>query len=217
MIRALVFDFDGLILDTETPAIDIWELMHAEAGLPFTRDQAHQTVGHVDIPFDPWTAFDAAVDRVELQKVYRQRTRERLEQQVVLGGILDYLIEGRTRGLKIGIASNSPHSWIDRHIERLGLRHFFDTIKCRDDVAEGKPAPDVYNAVLNTFGIKGKEAIAFEDSEAGSTAAKRAGLWCVAVPNPSTKHHHFGHVDLTVASLANVPLTDLLKRFEAGP
>ncbi len=213
MIRALVFDFDGLILDTETPAIDVWEMMHAEAGLTFTRDAARDIVGHVDLPFDPWTAFDAAVDRAELERAYRRRVRERLEQQVVLGGVLDYLNEARTRGLRTAIASNSPHSWIDRHIARLGLTAFFDTIKCRDDVTRGKPDPDVYLAVLNTFGIAGHEAIAFEDSAPGSTAAKRAGMWCVAVPNASTRHHDFGHVDLTVESLARQPLKQLLTHF----
>jgi len=213
MIRALVFDFDGLILDTETPAIDVWELMHVEAGLTFTRDAARDIVGHVDIPFDPWTAFDAAVDRAELQRAYRQRVRERLERQVVLGGVLDYLNEARTRNLRTAIASNSPHSWIDRHIDRLGLTSFFDVIKCRDDVDRGKPEPDVYQAVLTAFGLQGSEAIAFEDSAPGSVAAKRAGLWCVAVPNPSTRHHEFPHVDLTVESLANQPLTELLTKF----
>lgn len=213
MIRALVFDFDGLILDTETPAIEMWETMHAEAGLRFTRQAARDLVGHVDLPFDPWAAFDAAVDRAELQRVYRQRVRERLEQQVVLGGILDYLNEARTRGLHTAIASNSPHSWIDRHIGRLGLAAFFDVIKCRDDVERGKPEPDVYEAVLKAFGLKGGEAIAFEDSAPGSLAAKRAGLWCVAVPNASTNHHSFEHVDLTVTSLSQQPLTELLERF----
>jgi HAD superfamily hydrolase (TIGR01509 family) len=214
MIRALVFDFDGLILDTETPAIETWEMMHAEAGLTFTRDAARDIVGHVDLPFDPWTAFDAAVDRAELQRAYRRRVRERLEKQVVLGGVLDYLNEARTRGLHTAIASNSPHSWIDSHIGRLGLISFFDVIKCRDDVERGKPEPDVYEAVLKAFRIRGGEAIAFEDSAPGSLAAKRAGLWCVAVPNASTSHHSFGHVDLTVKSLADEPLDGLLKRFD---
>ena len=213
MIRALVFDFDGLILDTETPAIETWEVMHAEAGLTFTREAARDIVGHVDLPFDPWTAFDAAVDRAELQRAYRRRVRERLEKQVVLGGVLDYLKEARARGLRTAIASNSPHSWIDSHLGRLGLISFFDVIKCRDDVERGKPEPDVYLAVLKDFGINGDEAIAFEDSAPGSLAAKRAGLWCVAVPNASTNHHSFAHVDLTVTSLAEQRLEDLLKRF----
>jgi HAD superfamily hydrolase (TIGR01509 family) len=214
MIRALVFDFDGLILDTETPAIDVWAEMHAEAGLAYAREHALKTVGHVDVPYDPWQAFDAAADREALQRDYRIRTRARLEKQPILPGIIATLSIARGLGLRTAIASNSPHSWIDRHLARLGLAESFDTIKCRDDVGRAKPEPDVYLAVLKTLGVSGKEAIAFEDSEAGSQAAKRAGLWCVAIPNPSTRHHHFDHVDVTLTSLSDQPLTELLERWQ---
>ena len=214
MIRALVFDFDGLILDTETPIIDAWVSIHNEAGIPHVREDAARVVGHVDMDYDPWEAFDRDVDRDALEKEHKRRSRSMLERQQILPGVKEYLEKGKALGLQLAIASNSPHVWVDTHLKRLGLFDLFNVIRCRDDVARGKPEPELYQSVLTAFGISGSEAIAFEDSSAGSLAAKRAGLWCVAVPNPSTFAHAFDHVDLQVTSLAEVRLEDLLRRWE---
>jgi beta-phosphoglucomutase-like phosphatase (HAD superfamily) len=92
----------------------------------------------------------------------------------------------------------------------LGL---FGFIACREDVASPKPEPDLYRHVLGHFGLRAHEAIAFEDSRAGTLAAKRAGIWVVAVPNVSTGHHDFGHADLRVASLADCRLAGLVAHF----
>ena len=217
MIRALVFDFDGLILDTETPIIDAWVALHEEAGIPYVRENAAHVVGHVDIPFDPWVAFDPAVDRKALEKEHKLRTRAMLQHQPILPGIREYLERAGAGGLKLAIASNSTHGWVDTHLKRLGLYEFFDAIRCRDDVAQGKPEPEVYLAVLAALKVNPTEAIAFEDSTAGSIAAKRAGLWCVAIPNPSTRTHDFSHVDLQLNSLADQGFDALLARFSGDP
>lgn len=213
MIRALVFDFDGLILDTETPVLQAWEAIHAEAGVPYSPEHAAKIVGHVDVAFDPWVAFDPSIDRSALDRDYKKRTREILLGQKILPGVETFLREGQRLDLRIAIASNSHHAWVDTHLARLGLSSFFSVVKCRDDVARGKPEPDLYEAVLRDFTLTGREAIAFEDSEAGSLAAKRAGLWCVAVPNPSTQQHSFEHVDLRLNSLADISLKELLARW----
>lgn len=215
MIRALIFDFDGLILDTETPVIEAWAALHIEAGLPYAREDAAKIVGHVDIDFDPWTRFDPAVDRAQLEQEHRRRSRELLTRQPILPGVRNYLEDAQKLGLRVAIASNSTHPWVEGHLARLGLSGFFQAIKCREDVARGKPEPDVYEAALREFGISGAEAIAFEDSEAGSLAAKRAGCWCVAIPNPSTHGHQFSHVDLQVKTLEDVSLAELVRRFGA--
>jgi putative hydrolase of the HAD superfamily len=213
MIEALVFDFDGLILDTETPIIQAWEEVHQRAGVTYSRAHALSVVGHVDMEFDPWVAFGPAADRVKLETEHKTLTREILQRQQILPGIQDYLDGARQRGFRLAIASNSPHAWVDRHLKRLGLWERFDLVRCRDDVERGKPEPDVYQAVLTAFKIEGRNAIAFEDSYPGSIAAKRAGLWCVTVPNPSTHHHEFDHADLRLPSLAELSLEALLARF----
>jgi HAD superfamily hydrolase (TIGR01509 family) len=216
VIRALVFDFDGLILDTETPLIDAWAALHESAGLVYVRADAHRIVGHVDVPFDPWTAFGPAADRAALEAEHRRRTRELTARQPLLPGVLACLEAGRARGLKLAVASNSSHEHVDRHLTRLGLRSFFDLTGCREDVAVAKPAPDLYHWVIRQLGVIPTEAIAFEDSTAGTLAARAAGLWTVAVPNPSTHHHDHSAAHLVLASLADLPLAQLLDRFSVA-
>jgi HAD superfamily hydrolase (TIGR01509 family) len=213
MIRALVFDFDGLILDTETPILDAWEQVHADAGLACVRQEAMDLIGEVDHDYDLWRAFGPGADRHALKLEHRRLTREFLLTQPLLPGVQDRLDEARQLGLSLAIASNSSNSWVARNLPRLGLKEYFPTIRCRDDVPRGKPEPDVYLAVLAALGIEAHEAIAFEDSSAGSLAAKRAGLHCVAVPNDCTRHHNFAHADLRVASLAEISLRDLVKQW----
>ena len=212
MIRALVFDFDGLIIDTETPIIDAWVRVHEQAGVPYTREHALSIIGHADLEYDPWIAFGAAADRAALEEAHRLFRNELLHSQPVLPGVLALLASATARGLRLGIASNSPHAWVDRHLQRIGLFDTFHAICCRDDVARGKPEPDVYLAALDSLGVTAAETVAFEDSLPGSEAAKRAGLWCVVAPNPSTRHYTFPHADQRVESLAEVTLESLENR-----
>ena len=215
MIRALVFDFDGLILDTETPLIDAYAHVHVAHDVPFDRALFLRNVGHADFVFDPWHGFSPHADRAALELQRRTFKEQLLLAQPILTGVVALLQAARAANLHLGLASNSEHSWVDPHLTRLGLDQYFDFIACREDAASPKPEPDLYKLVLNRFGLRGHQAIAFEDSHTGSLAAKRANLWAVAVPNESTAHHDFSHVDLRVNSLAEIQLADLMTRF--GP
>lgn len=213
MIRALIFDFDGLILDTETPIIEAWAQLHDQAGLPCDRGEALDLIGEVDHDYDPWKAFGGDISREALEQQHRELTRAITRQQPLLPGVRERLDEARSLGLRLAVASNSSHRHVDGHLQRLGLFEYFVTTRCRDDVARGKPEPDVYQAVIAALGIAAAEAIAFEDSKAGTIAAKRAGLRCVAVPNPCTHHHDFTQADLRLASLAELELKNLVARW----
>lgn len=215
MIRAVVFDFDGLILDTETPLIDSYGDVHATHGVPFDRAVFLRNVGHADYTFDPWHGFSPHADRTALELERRARKEERLRAQAVLPGVVALLDSASKLGLRVGLASNSEHSWVEPLLDQLGLRGHFEFLACREDAPSPKPEPDLYKLVLNRFGLRGFEAIAFEDSHTGSLAAKRANLWCVAASNASTAHHDFAHVDLRVASLADFTLTELIARFSS--
>lgn len=212
MIRALVFDFDGLIIDTETPLIDAWAALHERAGLAYPRGDAHRLVGHVDIDFDPWTAFGHDADRAALDAEHRRLAREIVARQPILPGVRDRLREARDLGLILGIASNSSHRHVDGHLARLGLLPLFRLTCCRDDVVTGKPEPEVYLAVTRGLGVKPSEAVAFEDSAPGTLAARRAGLRVVAVPNPSTRGHDLSAAHLVLTSLAELSLPQILAR-----
>lgn len=213
MIRAVIFDFDGLIIDTETALVESFGDVHAARGVAFDRDRFDRTIGEADFTFDPWQAFGDDVDRATLETARRKFHHTRDQQQQVLPGVIALLEAARVHGLRIGLASNSGHPHVESRLTRFGLREHFEFIACREDVKELKPAPELYALVLAHFGVVPREAIAFEDSHAGSLAAKRAGVWVVAVPNRSTAHHDFAHVDLRVPSMAECALVDLLRRF----
>ena len=213
MIRALVFDFDGLILDTESALIAAYGDVHAAHGVPFDREHFFRAVGHADYAFDPWHAFEKRSDRAALEIERRVFNRERDQHLPVLPGIVALLDAARPRQLRVALASNSPHAHCEGHLARIGLLDRFEFLACREDAPLPKPAPDLYKLVLTHFGLRGHEAIAFEDSHTGSLAARRANLWTVAAPNPSTAHHDFAHVSLLVKSLADVTLDQLIKQF----
>ena len=215
MIKALIFDFDGLILDTETAMIDAYGDVHRAHGLPFDRGLFARNVGHADHAFDPWRQFGPDADSGALERERRGFNRSRDEGQPILPGVMALIERGAASGLKIGLASNSGRAHVEGHLGRLGILGRFGFVACREDVASPKPEPDLYRLVLNRFGLKASEAVAFEDSHTGSLAASRAGIWVVAVPNPSTGHHDFDHADLQVASLADCRLEELVARF--GP
>lgn len=215
MIRALVFDFDGLILDTESALIDAYADVHAAHGVPFDEELFLRSVGHADYAFDPWHAFEKRSDRAALETERRRFNRERDQHLPVLPGIIALLDAARARQIHVGLASNSPHAHCEGHLKRVKLLDRFEYLAGREDVLLPKPAPDLYKLVLTHFGLRGHEAIAFEDSHTGSLAARRANLWTVAVPNRSTAHHDFAHVSLRVKSLADVTLDQLIAKFVA--
>jgi HAD superfamily hydrolase (TIGR01509 family) len=212
-IQALIFDFDGLIVDTETALISAYGDVHAAHGVPFDRPLFTRSVGHADYSFDPWRAFGGGADRAPLDQQLLVSRKARSLEQPILPGVIALLDSARQAKLRIGLASNSGHAHVDGHLRRLSLGAYFDFVACREDVVAPKPEPDLYRLVLEHFGIRGNEAVAFEDSHTGTLAAKRAGLWVVAVPNSSTGHHDFKNADLQVASLADCRLADLMARF----
>lgn len=213
MIRALVFDFDGVMLDTESSYVGAYADVHAAHGAPFDRQLFLRSVGHADFAFDPWHAFEKRADRTALEIERRVRNRERDQHLPILPGVVDLLDAARAHSLRLGLASNSPLAHCERHLTRIKLIDRFEFLACREGVSNPKPAPDLYNRVLTHFGLRGQEAIAFEDSDTGSVAAKRANLWTVVAPNTSTAHHDFSQADLRVASLAEVTLEGLIARF----
>ncbi|HEY1794290.1 MAG TPA: HAD-IA family hydrolase [Opitutaceae bacterium] len=215
MIRALVLDFDGLILDTETALIDAYGDVHAAHGVSFDRPLLVRSVGHADYAFDPWQAFGKAADRPALEAERRVFNRDRNEAQAVLPGVVELLTAADGLGLRLAVASNSGRDHVEEHLGRLGLLSRFAFLACRGEVPSPKPEPDLYRRVLGEFGLRGAEAIAFEDSSTGTLAASRAGLWVVAVPNPSTSGHDFRHAHLVRPSLADCRLPELMARFGA--
>jgi HAD superfamily hydrolase (TIGR01509 family) len=218
MIQAIIFDFDGLILDTETPDCQSWREVYESFGYELPLDLWKDNIGSAEL-FDPYLYLEEQmgrpVDRQAVRAQRRQRDDELLAAQRTLPGVETYLNEARQLGLKVGLASSSRHEWVDTHLTRLALFDHFDAICCRDDVENrSKPDPAVYRAALDALDVEARNALALEDSPNGVLAAKRAGLICAAVPNQMTRGMSFDGADYQLNSLADLPLVQLIT--EAG-
>ena len=219
MLKALIFDFDGLILDTETPELFAWQDVYREHGQEFTVHTFGQIVGGTaGTDFEPVTHLEQLTgEKLDSAQLYERVKEQRLaliHRQGPLPGVKELIEDARRLGLKLAVASSSTHDWVDGHLTRLGLFSFFDVIKASDDVLRTKPEPDLFLAALSTLGVQPDEAVVLEDSPNGVLAAKRAGLFVVAVPNPVTQELHFDGEDLSVSSLAEVSLPELQRRLD---
>ncbi len=213
-LQALIFDFDGLILDTETPEVAVWQNIFREHGHELPVGEWAKTIGGYGI-----STYDAAkhlsqltgLDPVPLRARYRSESDAVIHASAILPGVMDLLIAAADRNVRLAVASSSPHAWVDTHLSRLGLAHRFDEVICSDDVAPGrtKPNPDLFLLAAERLKVQKDAAVIFEDSPNGVRAAKSAGIFVVAVPNPLTLRLGVDGANLTVKSLAEVTLDQL--------
>jgi putative hydrolase of the HAD superfamily len=136
--------------------------------------------------------------------------------QPVMPGVLDYLQGAKRLGLKLAIASSSSHSWVDTHAQRLGIFAYFDKVITSDEVGieRTKPHPDLFLLALEQLNVRANEAIVFEDSPNGVKAAQSAGIFVVAVPNSVTSLLSIENANLTLNSLADLSLIELLNQVQ---
>lgn len=216
MIKSLIFDFDGLILDTETPEGVVWTSIYREHGCEFPLEEWSKTIGGYGISnFNPANHLASlkGLDAAQLHARYRSESDVVINGSLILPGVEAMIDSARRSGLKLAIASSSSHAWVDPHLARLDLRRRFDKVICSDDVPPGrtKPNPDLFLLALERLHVTRYEAVVFEDSPNGVKAARAAGIFVVGVPNPLTEKMGIGGADLTVKSLADITLGDLVE------
>ncbi|MBC8138511.1 MAG: HAD-IA family hydrolase [Fibrella sp.] len=222
-LRGIIFDFDGTILDTETPEFETWQIICTEHGviLPIAVWATGVGIGMEENPFDPYAYLAEhaghAIDTDAVRERRRTLFAELIERQHPRPGILSLLADAAEGGLQIGLASSSGHEWVDNHLARLGLLSFFPVRLCADDVTHTKPDPELYLRCISALGLTAEEVFALEDSPNGIRAAKAAGLFCVAYPNPLTKLlKGIEHADMMVDNLADFPLARIVETMRSG-
>lgn len=216
MIKAIIFDFDGVILDSERIMYLVMQKMFNKYRVELPLSVWSQAIG-TQHGFDSigYLAKEsgATINRNEFKEERDQLFNKLVDQEEVLPGVKSVIKQVVERDLKIGLATSSRGEWPRKHLKRLGLTDYFLSIKSWDDVQKVKPAPDLYLKTLESLEIEPREAIAIEDSFNGSLAAKRAGMFCIVVPNAVTKQMPFGHVDGCFKSLKDVNLDKLINYF----
>lgn len=216
MIKGLLFDFDGTLVDTESVDLRTWREVFEAHGVSVPADRFAQRIGTLNGPdeLDELDSLlDVPCDRDTVVATRRRRELELLELEPLRPGIRDYLEEARTLGLGVGIVSSSSRSWVDGNLRRLGLLDGWTAVVCADgDTTRCKPSPALYLEALGALEVEAAEAIAIEDSPNGIAAARAAGIFCVAFPNDVTRALDLSQADLLLDSLEDAPLRELLAR-----
>ncbi|MFD2630019.1 HAD family hydrolase [Oceanobacillus kapialis] len=214
MIKAVIFDFDGLILDTETAWYDTYKQILKEThdyDLPLSEfvkgvgggdDVLLEYIGkEVNGTFQP-DVFQEQVSVMHAERLKEAEARE---------GVEDYLKEAKEAGYQIAIASSSDHKWVTTHLTNLGLIDYFDHFATSDEVEHIKPAPDLFLKAIEKLGVKPEEAIVFEDSLNGLIAARKANIKTIIVPNPITEDLPFENHHLKISSMKEMRLAEIVK------
>jgi HAD superfamily hydrolase (TIGR01509 family) len=217
VIKAFLFDFDGVVADTEVPTFESWRQVYADYGVNLAFEDWLPAVGSGSSTSG---AFDAVehlerllarpVDREAVIARRTQRKEELYARAPLLPGVSELLKRADERGIKTAVVTRNQDERVKRHCELHGLRHRWDALIC----ANAEPTCDkaeLYRHALEVLDVAGKEALAFEDSPSGVRAAKRAGVVCAAVPNEVTRGADFREADVVLTSLAELTIDDVLR------
>jgi HAD superfamily hydrolase (TIGR01509 family) len=215
-IEALIFDFDGLIVDTETPAFESWRTIYREYGVELPLEVWQHAIGTNS--FDTYAYLEQLVgrplDRATVMELRMRHKRELSADQPLLQGVEQVLADARGLGLKLAVASSSDRAWVVGWLERHAIRQHFACVLTADDVERVKPDPALFLTAAACLGVAPAACVVFEDSANGILAAKAAGMRVVAVPGPITRQLVLPPADLTIGSLDELPLQELLARLE---
>ena len=215
-VRALVFDFDGLIIASETNAVRSWQDLYARFGHQLPLEKWATLIGTWDAEWDPGAELAERVGNGhDWEAIERERRAAELAAAhalQALPGVIDRLDDARRLGLPLAIASSSDRAWVVGHLDRLDLAGRFEAVITRDDVTRTKPDPELYTRAIAALSMTPEHVVAIEDSLHGVIAAKAAGMRCVAVPNPLLAHEDYSAADICVPSLADATLEALLAR-----
>ena len=214
MLKGLIFDFDGLIVDTETVIYETWKQVYEDNGQSLKLSEYKHCVGSDFTQFDPSKELEKRCGKkFDWNKINQQRERtirEKLETQKARPGIIDFLEEANKIGLKMAIASSSSKGWVLGWVEKLKIKNYFEQFFNRDDVERIKPAPDLFLSSCEALNIKPSEALVLEDSENGLKAATSAGIRCAIVTNKITEGGDFSNAIIQTDNFFDEKLKKLL-------
>ncbi len=209
---AVIFDFDGLIIDSESPLFDMWCEIYVEHGAELTLDVWSRALGTHN-GFDPYEDLagrtGVRLSRDEWAPRLRNEHWRRCEEMPLLAGVRERLEEARALGMPAAVASSSGSGWVRPWLERHDLLPWIEAVCTRDDVPAVKPAPDLFLLAARRLGVVPADCLVFEDTPNGLTAAHLAGMWAIAVPSPLTRTLAMPSPHMVLSSLAERTLADL--------
>ncbi len=215
-LKGVIFDCDGLLIDTETPEFETWQEVFEAHGTTLSRT-FWQTIIGSGAGFDIYAILESQcghpVDREAIRSARRPRHEAMIRAGGLLPGVLKAIQTAQRMKLKLALASSSSAAWVNWCLDSFELRSYFDVVVTKDDVSVTKPDPELYLLALDRLGLVASEAIALEDSANGVRAAVRAGIFCIVVPNPMTADMDLSHASRQLDSLEALDLPALSAEF----
>lgn len=214
-LAALIFDFDGMLLDTETPDYTVLSEQYQAHGCELPPELWVRGLGTYG-GYEPYAELETLVgrrlDRAALARAHRERYLALCDAQELRPGVAGLLDAAAAIGLPLAVASSSDRGWVEGWLARHGLRERFACVRTRDDVPRVKPAPDLFLAAAACLGVAPEECVVLEDSPNGMRAAAEAGMRCVAVTIDLLAHVELPPHTLRLRSLAEIAPHELLAR-----
>ena len=209
--RAVLWDMDGVIAYTAPYHLRAWQKVFKKRGVDFTEDEFRRHFGQRNDTIIK-SVLGEVMSQEEMDTIadeketsFRRRVKHNIKP---LPGVIELMTSLRQHGFKIALASSAPTGNIQLITQTLGIDNYFQSIVAGRDVTEGKPSPQIFLLAAEQLGAKAENCIVIEDSVAGVTAAKRAGMHCLAVTNTNPRSS-LSEADLIVDTLAAVSVDDL--------
>ncbi len=212
--KGFIFDFDGLILDTESPQFLIFRDEFAKYGVAFTYQDWWKVIGTGFAEYNPFEHLASLAGDHHNSEYFHQlidrQIAEKLDQAQPFPGVVPFIQAARRLKIPMAVASSSERSWVRGQLKRLGLLGSFSSVITADDVSQVKPDPELYLVAARSLKLHPAECIAFEDSLNGIKSAKAAGIYCIAIPNEITLEMPLQMADQIVRSFSDLRIQDLL-------
>ncbi|MBN1601865.1 MAG: HAD family phosphatase [Chitinispirillaceae bacterium] len=215
-LDAVVFDFDGVVIDTETARYEVWKKIFEEYGQVLPREIWVKSIGRSEYVVNPCdllrgiTGRDIDVDQLWL---YQKKMEDRyIAGKPLTAGLVERLNEVKAAGARIAIASSASRRYVEKHLKDRDIFGYFDTLVCRDDVIKHKPDPEPYRNAVESLGAELSFSLAVEDSPAGIESAVSAGLFCVAIAGNMTREMNLSRAHCIVDSLDDITFTSIAER-----
>lgn len=213
-ITGLIFDFDGLMIDTEIPRAVTWKQIFENNGFTLSMEDYYKTIGSDDSAYDPADDLSKRtqnkLSKQEISAWVEEKSQQMIFEQPLLPGVEDIIHKAHDSGMKLGIASSSFRDWVIPLLEKHHIQQYFDVVFTRENVKFTKPDPELYLSAMKAMGLLPNTSIAFEDSSNGIKAAKAAGMYCIAVPNEITRKMNLQIADKIVDSFNDLSIAELI-------
>ena len=207
-IKAVLFDFDGIIIDSEWPIYESWKRVIEGEGHKLAVESYVQCIGS---DFDTWSPekyleelTGKTYDWPTINAKRQVELEADLEGVQLLPGVEELLRKLNDNGFKVAIVSSSSHRWVDAWVEKLDLMQYLEHVVCKGDAPRIKPAPDLYEEGARRFSLQPVQCLVIEDSLNGVKAGNEAGCLTVAVPSRLTSCLDFSRADFVIESLMDL-------------